>query len=174
MRIAAAFYIETEKKYTFPLSFFLLTVFTAISMIVSKVFARMGRKRTSPVQANNITNHHKTNMIISNLIPFTTLNYIYALDLIVNAIVKLFNPTQMGLPKLSIHVSVMLLLLVLSNSEAKRHFKRKVAAGRGRDLVEVVELHQQPTQRGQPTNPQQSRKTHLPNLPNQTYQETTN
>ena len=91
-------------------------------------------------------------MVISNLIPFTKLNLIYAFDFFVNAIVKLFNPTQMGVPKLSLHGSMMLLLLVLSNSEARYHFKRKVAAWRGVDLVEVVELQLQPTQQGQRTN----------------------
>ena len=150
MPIAAAFYIGTEKEYNFPLLFFLLAVFTAMSMLLSEIFARMRRKRVSP--ARGINNNHKTNMVISNLIPFTKLNLIYAFDFFVNAIVKLFNPTQMGVPKLSLHGSMMLLLLVLSNSEARYHFKRKVAAWRGVDLVEVVELELQPTQQGQRTN----------------------
>ena len=88
-------------------------------------------------------------MIISNLIPFKSLNLIIAIDFVINAIVKLLNPTQIGLPKLSIHGNVMLLLLVLTNPDARSHFKRKLAAWRGRDVVEALELQQLPTQRGQ-------------------------
>jgi hypothetical protein len=91
-------------------------------------------------------------MIISNLIPFTTLNLIFALTVFINAIVKFCNPTQIGAPKLSIHGNLLLLMLVLTNSEARSHFKRKLAAWRGRDLVESLELQQQPTQRGQARN----------------------
>ena len=150
MRIAAAFYIGTEKVYKFPLLFFLLAIFTAISMILSEIFARMRRKRISP--ARSVNNNHKTNMVISNLIPFTKLNLIYAFDFVVNAIVKLFNPTQMGVPKLSLHGSMMLLLLVFSNYEARHHFKRKLAVWRGVDLVEVEELQMHPTQPRKRTN----------------------
>ena len=170
MRIAAAFYIGTEKDYKFPLVFFLLAVFTAMSMLLSEIFARMKRKRINPVPARSINNNHRTNMVISNLIPFTKLNLIYAVDFVLMSIVKLFNPTQMGVPKLSLHGSMMLLLLVLTNSDARSHFKRKLAAWRGRDLVEVVELQQQQIGPRQATNPQQSHTENI-HLPNQIYQE---
>ena len=104
-------------------------------------------------------------MIISNLIPFTRLNLIFAFDFVINAIVKLFNPTQIGVPKLSIHGNVMLLLLVLTNSDARSHFKRKLAIWRGRDLVEVLEMQQQPTQRGKGTSnlrQSNSQNVHIP------------
>ena len=149
MRIAAAFYIGTEKEYQFPLLFFWLSVLTAASMIASEIFARIRRKKISPIQASNRNNNNGKNMIISNLIPFKSLNLIIAIDFVINAIVKLLNPTQIGLPKLSIHGNVMLLLLVLTNSDARSHFKRKLAVWRGRDVVEVMELQQLPNQRGQ-------------------------
>ena len=152
MRIAAAFYIGKEKEYTLPLMFFVFPVFTAVSMFSSEIFARVRRKKISPIQASNRNNISSKNMIISNLIPFTRLNLIFAFDFVINTIVKLFNPTQIGVPKLSIHGNVMLLLLVFSNSEARSHFKRKVAAWRGVDMVEVVELQQQPNQHGQATS----------------------
>ena len=162
VRIAAAFYIGTEKKYEFPLIFFFLAVFTAMSMILSEIFARTRIRIISPAPRCN--NNHPTNMVISNLIPFTKLNLIYAFDFVVNAIVKLFNPTQMGVPKLSLHGSMMLLLLVLSNPGARSHFKRKLATWRGVDLVQAVELQPQPNQ-------QQSQ---APNVhpPNKLYIET--
>ena len=169
VRIAAAFYIGKEKEYKLPLMFFLFPVFTAISMFSSEIFARVRRKKISPVQASNRNNTSSKNMIISNLIPFTRLNLIFAFDLVVNSIVKLFNPTQIGVPKLSIHGNVLLLLLVFSNSEARCHFKRKVAAWRGVDMVEVLELRQQPTQREQATSNLQQSNSQNVQLPNQIY-----
>ena len=37
------------------------------------------------------------------------------------------NPNQIGVPTVSIHLNVMLLMLVITNSEARSHFKRKLA-----------------------------------------------
>ena len=107
------------------------------------------------------------NMIISNLIPFTRLNLIFAFDFFINSIVKLFNPTQIGVPKLSIHANVMLLLLILTNCEARSHFQRKLAAWRGRTLVEVLQLQQQPTQQEQGARILQKNNSQNVNLPNQ-------
>ena len=114
VRIAAAFYIGTEKEYTFPLVFFLLGVLTAMSMLLAEIFVRMKRKRFNPVPARSINYNHRTNMVISNLIPFPKLNLICAFDFVVMSIVKLFNPTQMGVPKLSLHGSILLFLLVFT------------------------------------------------------------
>ena len=94
-----------------------------------------------------------------------------AFDLFISVFIKLLNTTQMGVPKLSIHTAVMLVLLVMTNSEARRHFKRKVAGWRGVDFLEVVELQQQQTQRGQARNLQGSSATNRQHS-NQTYQET--
>ena len=165
MRIAAAYYVGTEKKIKIPLPFLILAVFTAISMVLSEIFARMRRKRISPVQQRNSNNTNGKNMVISNLIPFTKLNLMLAFDLFISVFIKLLNTTQMGVPKLSIHTAVMLVLLVMTNSEARRHFKRKVAGWRGVDFLEVVELQQQPIQRRQATHsqPTHSPKVHHPN-----------
>ena len=171
VRIGAAYYIGTEKKHRTPLLFVILAVFLGASMVLSEIFARMKRKKINPAQASNRYNNQGKNMVISNLIPFTTLNLIFALDVFVNAIVKLFNPTQMGVPKLSIHGNMMLLMLVFTNSAARSHFKRKLAAWRGVDFVEVVDLQQQQTQRGQARTVPASGATN-PQHPNQIYQET--
>ena len=148
VRIAAAYYIGPEKRYSFPMFFFIVAIFTASCMVASEIVARMRRtNRTSPAQANNTNsqNKHTTNMVIANLIPFTTLNLAFAFGFVVNAFIKALNTTQMGAPKLSIHMNVMLLMLVLSNSNARNHFKRKIAIWRGLDLVEVIDLQQQIT-----------------------------
>ena len=92
------------------------------------------------------------NMVIANLIPFTTLNLAFAFGFVVNAFIKVLNTTQIGVPKLSIHMNVMLLLLVYSNSDARSHFKRKLTSWRGGDLVEVIDLQQKTTTSRQATN----------------------
>ena len=104
-------------------------------------------------------------MVISNLIPFKTLNLAFAFGFVVNAIIKAFNTSQIGVPKLSIHMNVMLLLLVLSNSDARIHFKRKLAPWREVDLVEVINIQQQTTTRGEATNRQPISVINIP-LPN--------
>ena len=144
-----------------------------MSMLLAEIFARMKRKRINPVPARSINYNHRTNMVISNLIPFPKLNLICAFDFVVMSIVKLFNPTQMGVPKLSLHGSILLFLLLFTNSEARSHFKRKLSAWSGRDLVEVVELQQQHIEHRQATNPQQSHTANVC-LPNQPYQESVN
>ena len=114
-------------------------------------------------------------MVISNLIPFTKLNLIFAFDFVVNTFIKMLNPTQIGAPTISIQFNVMLLMLVFTNSEARSHFKRKVAAWRGLDLVEVVHLQQEPHEGRQANNQQANNQqaSHQPdvNLPNQIIQE---
>ena len=173
VRIAAAYYIGTEKKLSIPLQFVFLAISAAICMVASEIVARIKRKRISPVQAANSNNTRGKNMVISNLIPFTNLNLIMAFNFVVGSFIKVFATTEMGVPTISINTSVTLLLLVFTNSEARSHFKRKVVAWRRVDIVEGVQLQQQPFQREQATNPQPNI---IPNvhLPNQTYQETVN
>ena len=165
VRIAAAYYIGSHKTYSFPLPFFILAMFAACCMLVSEVVARTRRKKISPTPATSNGNQGK-NMVISNLIPFTKLNLIVAFDFVFGAIIKLFEPTQVGVPNLSIHMNVMLLLLVSTNREARRHAKRKLASWRGTDFVEDVQ--EQPAERGQESNPSRPRNIHISN---QMYQE---
>ena len=137
-------------------------------MIISELVAIMRRpKRTRPTPPNN-SNSQKNqgkNLVIANLIPFTTLNMAFALGFVLNALIKALNPTQIGMPKLSIHVTVMMVLLVWSNSDARSHFKRRLASWRGQDFVEVIDLQPLPNRRGQATDQQPISPTtiHLPN-----------
>ena len=132
-------------------------------MVLSEIIARIKRKKKSPVPATS-----SNNMVISNLIPFTNLNLIVAYDFVVLTLIKAFGPLQMGVPNISIHTSVMLLLLVFTNYEARSHFKRKVAIWTGVDIVQVVDIQQQPIKRRQTTSPQPSCTENV-HLPNQTY-----
>jgi hypothetical protein len=66
-------------------------------------------------------------LVISNLIPFTRLNTIFAFSIVVSAVIKVVQSTQIGLPKLSIQITAMLLCLLFSNSEALTRAKKKVA-----------------------------------------------
>ena len=122
VRISAAYYIGTEKKQTGPQAFVYLAISAAICMVLSESIARIKRKKISPVQATN-----SNNMVISNLIPFTNLNLIVAYDFVIITIIKVFGPIQTGVPNISVHSSAVLLLLVITNSEARSHFKRKMA-----------------------------------------------
>ena len=86
--------------------FVVLAIATVFCMVLSEFIATR-KKRISPVQATN------SNMVISNLIPFSKLNLIFAFDFVVNTIIKMLNPTQIGAPTISIQFNVMLLMLVL-------------------------------------------------------------
>jgi hypothetical protein len=67
------------------------------------------------------------NMVISNLIPFTRLNLIFAFVCFINAIIRVVQSTQIWFPNLSIQIGVMLICLLFSNSEAKKNCKRRSA-----------------------------------------------
>lgn len=82
-------------------------------------------------------------MVISNLIPFTKLNMTISFSVVVFTIIKFFQKTQIGMPTISIFCGLELLLILLTNSDAKKHFRRKLAAWRGVDFVEDLELQQQ-------------------------------
>ena len=73
-------------------------------------------------------------MVISNLIPFTSLNLIFAFSIVISVVIRLIQTTQIGVPKLSIQIVVMLICLLFSNSKAKIYFKTKCAAHRQRDM----------------------------------------
>ena len=71
-------------------------------------------------------------MVISNLIPFTRLNLIFAFSIVTSVVIRIIQTTRIGVPYLSIQIVVMLICLLLSNSKAKFQFKTKCAAHRKR------------------------------------------
>ena len=73
-------------------------------------------------------------MVISNLIPFTKQNLTFAFSALITCIIRIFQNTQIGVPNLSIQLVVMLICLLLTNPEARTHFRRKSLALREVDL----------------------------------------
>ena len=128
MLVAVAYYIGTEKEYKGSLPLGVLISFLGACVVISEIVAWLKRKKISPAQPDN------SNNIISNLIPFTKLNFTFTFSAIVSAIIKFLQRSQVGVPKLSIQAGVMLVCLALANSEAKAHFIKRVASWRGEDL----------------------------------------
>ena len=88
-----------------------------------------------------------------------------------NAIIKTFNTSEIGVPKLSIHMNVMPLLLVLSNSDARIPLKRKLVSWRG--VGDAINIQQQTSTQGQATNRPPISVINI-SLPNQTHQDNVN
>jgi hypothetical protein len=93
-------------------------------MISSEIIAR---RKTKLPKLKNVPGNNGKNMVISNLIPFTRLNLIFAFSSFISAIIRVVQRTQIGFPNLSIQIVVMLICLLISNTEAKQHCKRASA-----------------------------------------------
>jgi hypothetical protein len=128
--VAVAYYIGSEKEYDGAFPFAILTCFTTVCMITSEIIAR---RKTKLSKLNHVPGHQRKNMVISNLIPFTRLNLIFAFGFFINAIIRVVQRTQIGFPNLSIQIVVMLISLLISNKEAKKHCKRTSATLRWMD-----------------------------------------
>ena len=126
-----AYYIGTEKEYDGAFPFTTIACITTACRISSEIMAKTKRRtrRISP----SVPNLGKK-LVISNFIPFTTLNLIFAFSFFTSTIIRVIQQTQIGVPKISIHSTVILICLFLSNSEAKTHFKHRLAALRGVDM----------------------------------------
>ena len=123
--VAVSYYIGSEKEFTGTFPFTILVCVTAACMVSSEICAKTRRQRISPASPSQANKSKVKKLIISNLIPFTRLNIIFAFSIFVIAMVKMIERTQTGVPKLSIQAVVMQLCLLLSNPEAKIHFARK-------------------------------------------------
>ena len=139
-------------------------IFTGSCLIASEIIARTRKTKVSPLQGTSTHGNKGKNMVISNFIPFTRLNRISAFSVVFVAIIKVVQSTQIGLPTISIYCTVQLLLFVLTNEEAKKHFRRKLAAWRGTDFVEDLELQEQPIEPRNVLNSLQMPTACLPNL----------
>ena len=94
---------------------------TIACMVTSEVFAKFKqrKRRVSPAGETS-----RKQLVISNFIPFTTLNIIFATGFFISGVIRLFQRTQTGFPNLSIHAVIMLLCLLGSNSAAKKRSRR--------------------------------------------------
>ena len=77
MLVAVAYYIGTEKNYEGGFPFIVLAFITTACMVSSEVIAKTKKRKISP-KVPNASTSQVNNFIISNLIPFTTLNLIFA------------------------------------------------------------------------------------------------
>ena len=141
--VAVAYYIGEEKEYDGVLPFIILASTTMASMLFSEVFAKMKQRKRkigpAPVQSN------KVKLIISNFIPFTTLNLIFATGIFISIVIRIIQRTQKGAPNMSIQCVIMLLCLLFSNSEAKQHFRRYLAVRLGKEVPFQITSSQAPT-----------------------------
>jgi hypothetical protein len=142
--VAAAYYTGTEKEYNGARPFAMLAYITTACMISSEFFAKSKerQRQISPATTNTPSIHVCKTLVISNFIPFTTLNLIFALSNVICAIIKVIQPTQIGVPNLSIQMVVMQICLLFSNSDAKKYFKRRYAAFREVDQIQTIKQHE--------------------------------
>ena len=138
--VAAAYYIGTEMDYDGACPFAFLAYITTGCMISSEILAKIKKRkrRVSPATANITDINFVKSFVISNFIPFKTLNLIFAFSIVISAIIKVFQQTQIGVPILSIQMVVMQICLLFSNCEAKKHFKRRFAAFREVDQIQTI------------------------------------
>ena len=139
--VAVAYYIGTEKEYDGVFPFAIIAYITTGCMISSEIVAqtKTRKRKISPAVANTPNGNPGKNLVISNFIPFTTLNIIFAFSIVISAIIRVIQQTQIGVPKLSIQMVIMLICLLFSNPKAKRHFKRRCSALRGVDQIQIID-----------------------------------
>ena len=128
MRISTAYYIGIEKEYDGEFIFAIMAFVTTACMVSSEIIAKTRKRKKSPDRSKTLTRNRSRNMVIPNLIPFTTLNLIFAFSIFFSTIVRVIQKTKFGLPNLSIQIVVMLICLLMSNTEAKAQFKRRLAS----------------------------------------------
>ena len=138
--VAAAYYIGTEKEYYGARPFAILAYITTACMISSEVFAKLKerQRKISPAITNTPSINVCKTLVIPNFIPFTTLNLIFAFSIVISAIIKVIQHTQIGVPNLSIQMVVMQICLLLSNFEAKKYFKRRYATFREVNQIQTI------------------------------------
>ena len=134
MLVAVAYYIGSEKGYEGGFPFIVLAFITTACMVSSEVIAKLKKRKISP-EAPNAQTSQVSKLIISNLIPFTTLNLIFAFSIVISVVIRSIQKTQIGIPNISIQITVVLVCLLFSNPDAKKHFQRRSAAFRGVDLM---------------------------------------
>ena len=138
--VAAAYYIGTEKEYYGAHPFAILAYITTACMISSEIFAKVKerQRKISPVITSTPSINVCKTLVISNFIPFKTLNLIFAFSIVISAIIKVIQQTQIGVPNLSIQMVVMQICLLLSNFEAKKYFKRRYATFREVNQIQTI------------------------------------
>ena len=133
--VAVAYYIGSEKEYDGVFPFAILAYVTTACMVSSEIIAKIKtrKRKIRPATAKIPNIKLSTKLVISNFIPFTTLNnLIFTFSIVTSTVIRVI---QIGVPNLSIQMVVMLICLLFSNSEAKKHCKRRYAAFRELDQI---------------------------------------
>lgn len=105
-------------------TFALIATIASVTMVVSEIVAKIKKKKIQPSQPAKV-------FVIGNMIPFTNLNIVFALSIMVRVIIDLIWNSTYGLPKIAIQITFMLMCLLLCNDDAKTYAKRRFAAWRG-------------------------------------------
>ena len=118
--VAVAYYIGYEKEYDGETAYVMLAYLTSASMVASEIVAKMKKRK-----ARQLTSHNcERNRLITNLIPFTNLNIIFAFSFSVNAVIHVIQDKQVGAPNLSIQVVIILACLLITNKNARLQLRK--------------------------------------------------
>ena len=109
-------------------------------MMYSELFARKKNRKISPLHPKNTQGIGAKNLIISNMIPFRRLNIIFAISSLFTCVIGLVWDARLGIPNLSIQITFMQSLLLITNTEAKKYFRRKMRAIVGDHFSEKKEV----------------------------------
>ena len=140
MLVAVAYYIGEEKKFTGMLGYVILTAITGMSMILSEIIARRMRRKVGPLPQNQKkADINQKSLVISNFIPFTNLNVIIAFSLLLMVVFKLIVTTQRGIPTIAMHQTLVLICLLVTNSDAKIKAKKMIFSTLGIKTTAVTE-----------------------------------
>ena len=108
---------KRENNNSGALPLFITCLLTVGAMLASEVVAQILKP-----QAQNPPNQDNP-LAISNLIPFSNLNLIFALGFFVRLLLWLFKMELVGVPLLSIQFNTMLICLLLKNDEAMKYLQ---------------------------------------------------
>ena len=120
VRVAVAYYIGHEKEYDGETAYVMLAYLTSASMVASEIVAKIKKRKVR--DTGNIT--CEGNRLITNLIPFTNLNIIFAFSFSVNAVIHVIQDKQVGAPNLSIQVVIILACLLITNKNARLQLRK--------------------------------------------------
>ena len=106
-------------------------------MIISEVVAKTRKKAVQPIPAGVVPKP-----LISNLIPFTSLNLTFAVGILVRILVTGLIPTVSGLPFISIQTSTVLFSLLLTNNTVIKQIRGWCGCNQQESEQDAPEQHQ--------------------------------
>ena len=101
----------------------IMGILSAGAMLASEIVAQSRKKK---VKRQNKQGNQTKKFAISNLIPFTNLNLVFAISIVARILTAVVQKVFLGMPTGSIQLNVMLVLLLLSNKQAQDHFRKRL------------------------------------------------